>query len=992
MRGSARIALFLIGLVVAPAVSYGQGSIAGIVKDASGAVLPGVTVEAASPALIEKVRAVVTDSGGQYQVVDLRPGLYTLTFTLPGFNVAKREGIELTGSFAATVNVDLRVGAVEETITVSAEAPTVDTQNARQQRVLPKDVLDAIPSGRTPYTTIVLIPGVSAIRDVGGTTNLTLFGSSSIHGGNGSDMRVMVDGTSIGNSEGSGAQSNQLPDMGSTQEVNVDYAGGTADQPYAGLRINIIPREGGNDFKGSFFGTYANDKFQGDNVTDDLKARGLGAPNSLQRVYDFNPSAGGRLVRDRLWVFGGARWVENNSFVAGRYYNLNEGNPDKWTYEPDVTRQAFDRVTQRAANGRVTWQASARNKFSVYYDDQFRCWCNYSGGFAVQPSPEAMSRLEWPDNRLATVAWSSPLTSRLLLEARYSDRLETYAYPDKQPDGSKNFQLIQVTDQAVGLTYRSMGMVSNDNRPFQTTRQAMKQAVVNLSYVTGSHAVKVGFSDLAIARESSGGDLAPYSFSYRFNNALPNQITQFALPYIQIENQRAELGLYAQDKWTINKLTLNLGVRYDWWNSYYPEQHLGPGPLVPTRDLTFPQTEAFSYKDITPRIGAAYDLYGNGKTALRASLGRYTNAAGIGQNSPTELGNPALRLARSVTRTWTDANGNFAADCDLLILQEQDRRASGGDFCGTVNNLNFGRPTPSTTLDPRILSGWGIRPDQWEFSASVQQELAPRVSVNAGYFRRLFGNFLVTDNTLVTPSDYSPFSVTAPADPRLPGGGGYVVTGLYDLNQDKVGQVDNRITFASDFGNQIQHWNGVDLTIDARLRQGVVLQGGVSTGRTSTDRCELAAKVDNPSPLYCHQDTKFLTQVKFLAVYMVPRIAVQVAATYQSIPGPGITANYNAPNAVVSPSLGRNLSGGAPNTTVNLVEPGTMFGEQSNQLDFRVGKVFRLNRLRTLLNFDFYNALNGNSVLTQNNAFAAWQVPLSILSARLFKFSLQVDF
>jgi hypothetical protein len=187
------VLLLLIGLVLVPAAARAQGSIAGVVKDASGAVLPGVTVEAASPALIEKTRSVVTDGTGQYKIVDLRPGPYTVTFTLSGFSTFKRDGIELTGSFTATVNADLRVGQLAETITVTGESPIVDVQNATQQRVLTKDVLDTIPSGRSPTSFAILVPGMTGTNDIGGSNNLNLT-SLSVHGGRNISQRVMIDG------------------------------------------------------------------------------------------------------------------------------------------------------------------------------------------------------------------------------------------------------------------------------------------------------------------------------------------------------------------------------------------------------------------------------------------------------------------------------------------------------------------------------------------------------------------------------------------------------------------------------------------------------------------------------------------------------------------------------------------------------------------------------------------------------------------------------
>jgi hypothetical protein len=252
---------------------------------------------------------------------------------------------------------------------------------------------------------------------------------------------------------------------------------------------------------------------------------------------------------------------------------------------------------------------------------------------------------------------------------------------------------------------------------------------------------------------------------------------------------------------------------------------------------------------------------------------------------------------------------------------------------------------------------------------------------------------VVTDNRALTPADFDRFSITAPRDPRLPDGGGYVVSGLYDINPSKFGiPAQNFVTLASEFGKQIEHWNGVDVNVNARLEGGLMFQGGFSTGRTSTDNCDVVVKLDNPSPLYCHVDTAFLTQVKALGAYLIPRLDVQVSGTFQSIPGPEIAANYTASNAVIAPSLGRNLAGNAANATVNLVSPGTMYGERLNQVDLRFGKVLRYDRTRTTVSLDLYNAFNANPVLSLNNNFAAWQVPTSILTARFAKLSIQMDF
>ena len=974
-------ALFLTALLLlVPAFAHAQASIAGVVKDPSGAVLPGVTVEAASPVLIEKLRSITTDGTGQYRIVDLRPGAYTVTFTLPGFSTVRREGIELTGSFTATVNAELKVGELSETITVTGESPIVDVQGTNQQRVIGKEVLDAIPAGRSHVSFTVLIPGVTTNgpQDVGGTSTL---GATfmSIHGNRASDQRVMIDGFTIRNIAAQGQNANIMPDIGGAQELTVDYGAASAERAYAGLQINLIPREGGNAFKASFFATGVNSSFQSDNYTDELKAQGLSAPNSLKLMYDVNASGGGPIKQDRLWFYASGRAQTNQTYLAGLYFNQNAGNPDAWTYAPNTNERAYSSILQPSGNVRLTWQANQRNKFNFYYEQQGRDWINQLAAV----SPESTVHLEFPKNRLASVTWSSPLTNRLLLDARIANHAEEYL-ERRPPEGSIYWQLIPVTEQGgliPGLIYRAPGVLGvGGTRFFDADMPNMLNAVASLSYVTGAHALKIGFEDLWGRRDLSQVDNES-SLSYRFNNGVPNLITQRATPVQQSDILKGELGVFAQDKWTVKQLTVNAGVRFDYFGTRFPDQHLGPGPNVPTRDLTLPAATWYGFKDLSPRLGAWYDLRGTGRTALKVSIGRYVIAV-----DPT-TGNPYFNLANTVTRSWTDGNRDYVPDCDLL------NPLINGE-CGTISDLRFGQPIPSTTFDPETLSGWGKRPYNWEFSTSVQHELISRVSVNVGYFRRWYGNFIVLDNRAVTPADFGAFSIPAPVDPRLPDGGGYTISSLYNLNPNKVGQVDNYSTFAKNFGRQIEHWNGVDFSVNARLGRALV-QGGLSTGRTSTDNCDVLAQLPEISPVglpYCHVDTAFLTQAKLLGTYTIPKIEVQFAATFQSLPGPNIISNYVAPNSLVQPSLGRPLSGGAQNVTVNLVESGTMYGERLNQLDLRFAKLFRFGRSRTSVNFDLANALNGNAVRTVNNNYAAWLVPQSILDARLFKISAQVDF
>ena len=926
--------LLLIGL---PSTAQAQASVGGVVKDSSGAVLPGVTVEASSPALIEKTRTGVTDGSGQYKIEELRPGTYAVTFTLTGFSSVKREGLELSGSFAATVNAELRVGAVEETITVSAESPLVDVQSAAKQRVISSEVLTDIPTGRTQFTAATLIPGMNLNnQDVGGTNIInTTGGSITAHGSNGNDQRVMIDGLSTANAELAGNASNFLPNFGSVQEVAVDYSSGTAEQAYGGVRINMIPRQGGNRVSGSFFGTAVNASFQGSNYTQDLIDRGLKTPNSINVESDINPGLGGPIQKDTLWFYISARWVHTSNFVGGIFNNLNAGDPQNFAYRIDPTDQSggnrgINNSTQRSANVRLTWQADAKNKFSFFVDDQGRCQCANVNGTT---SPEAANSLLYPIQRMATVAWTAPVSSRVLLEARAGFRGEHYAYSPTKTN--PNLDLIPVTEQGgpvPGILYHATGLQTN-TQPFQNTYGRNVDLSTSLSYVTGAHAFKAGVNDTIILRDESLGD-NNFHVSYVFNSPnsnptvpTPTQIQERTTPYLKAQRQPAGIGLFAQDKWTLNQLTLNVGVRFDYLDIYAPALHLGPAPLVPTRDIDLPETSLAHWKDLTPRLAAAYNLFGTGKTAVRVSLNKYVIAQGV-QGPYGDAITPVNRLANVVTRSWADSNRNLVPECDLTNLQ------ANGE-CGRMSDTNFGSATPSTTINPAVLNGWGVRPYNWEFSTGIQHQVLPRVSVDFGYFRRWFGNFAVTANRAVSASDYTPFSITAPADPRLTNAG-LPVTGLFNLVPNQVGNVDNYFTFASDYGNQIQHWNGVDLTVNARLPQGLLIQGGMSTGKTVTDNCDLVATLPGlllgatnlgvananvwlPAP-FCHQESPFLTQVKFLGSYSVPKVDVQVSGSFQSIAGPLLPANAVLTNAQVQPLIGRPLSG-ATTMTVNLSPP-----------------------------------------------------------------------
>ncbi len=422
MRLECRLALIVLVAWLMPVLASAQGSITGAVRDTSGAVLPGVVVEASSPALIEKVRSAVTDSSGQYRIEDLRPGSYVVTFTLTGFSAVRREGIELSGSIAAQVNAELRVGALEETITVKGESPIVDVVNAKQQSVLDNEVVAAIPTARLYHSLVTLVPGVSlsGSQDVGGLAGpLTV--TFAMRGGPGNEGRLTVDGLSLGASLNGTGVSYTVADVGNAQEVVFSTAGGLGEAENAGPAMNLVPRQGGNRLSGNFFGNWANGSMQSNNFSDEIRRAGLRAPNALSRIWDTSLSVGGPLRRDRLWFFSATRYQGNHRLVGGMFRNRNAGDVNAWNYVADESHQAESDSSWKNVSTRLTWQASPRNKFNFYWDEQRNCTLCNDGGTPTA-SPEARDNNQSPP-RVQQATWTSPATSRLLYEAGFGTNL-----------------------------------------------------------------------------------------------------------------------------------------------------------------------------------------------------------------------------------------------------------------------------------------------------------------------------------------------------------------------------------------------------------------------------------------------------------------------------------------------------------------------------------------------------------------------------------------
>jgi hypothetical protein len=1000
-------------LLLLPRSAFAQGSITGVVKDASGGVLPGVSVEASSPALIEKVRTAVTDGTGQYRIEDLRPGTYTITVTLQGFSTYKREGIELTGTFTATINADLKVGALSETITVSGETPVVDVQSAAREITLSTDVVKSIPTVRSYNGIVVIVPGV--VTNLNDTVTGTATTQFPIHGGRNNEGRLTIDGLNIGNPPGGNQPPAYIADVGNAQEVTFITSGGLGETETAGLTMNIVPRTGGNRMTGSLFfsGTGAN--LQSNNLTSDLQAQGVALPTPLEKVYDLNGAIGGPIKQDKVWYYVNARTQGSTKKIAGVYANANAGDPTKWLYVPDPNNQMYSDRTWENLSGRVTWQVTPRNKFGAFWDEQATCrkCTGATTGITDPPrvTPEATGVGATKPLRVPQATWTSPVTNRLLLDAGFGGVYYGWGNMERDPNPTAN--LVRVSEQCAagcaanggiaGLVYRSQDFGTNFTGSWNWKG--------NVSYVTGANSFKVGYQGTYMTDDRTWST-NNQNMTFRLNNGVPNLITESISPWIN--NARAGWhAFFAQDQYTRGRVTLQGALRFDRSSSWFPEQKEGPSRFLPT-GITIPAADGVNaYKDFTPRIGASWDVFGNGKTAVKANLGKYLEGVGVQLNYANS--NPTLRMPQTtgpfgtsgVTRTWTDGNSNFVPDCNLL---NPNANSAGGDTCGAISNLLFGQNVLTNNYDPALLTGMGVRSADWDLGVTLQQQIMPRASLEIAYTRRWYSGFTVTDNQATANSDWSPYSITAPSDSRLPGGGGYVVSGLYDINPAKFGQVNNLIIDSSKYGEEYQYFNGLDVTLNLRLRNGLTLTGGTSTGQTVADNCAVRANlpelnqgigaglvgstVNTVSP-YCHVAYGVLTQGRGLGSYIIPKIEVQVSGVFQSKPGQLLAANWAAGNQFITPSLGRPLAGGLPNATINLVAPGSMYGDRVNQLDFRVAKILKFGRSRLMAGVDLYNALNSSAVLTYNTAFipgGTWLQPITFVTGRLVKFSAEITF
>jgi hypothetical protein len=969
-------------LLFLPLAADAQSAFSGVIRDASGAVLPGVTVEASSPVLIEKARSVVTDGEGRYTIVDLRPGTYKITFTLAGFATLVRDGVDLPGNTTVPINTELKVGSLEESVTVTSQSPLVDVQNAQRTHVLERSVLDALPTTRNMQTVGAPIPGVKLSRpDVGGSQGMEQ-AYMRTHGADDRHTSMQVDGMTVNSSMGDG-NIQAYNDDALAQQVVFQTSALPAEVASGGVRVNMIPKDGGNTVSGGgFFGGTAHG-WQSDNNDNALRNRGFLYRNFVQHVQDFNFNMGGPIVRNKLWFFTTARHVSVDEGVANTYYKV--------PYEKyKVGDPAIEGQFVRDVLVRFTYQATSKSKLSIYLE---RIWKHKDPELAPNVDPVTASDIrDWRHALyyVGQVKFTSTITNKLLYEFGYSTNLERLSQryqPAIEEIAQHPFTpewYTQVTHNN-STTTNVTGAASGGSTGTYPDRKVFSTA---LSYVTGSHALKSGVQwSFGVDGNSQfrTGDIVQ---NYILNTAgveTVNSVTVYNTPTRYFEYVNADVGIYAQDVWTLRRLTLSPGFRYDHFNAKIQGGCRLAGRFVPA----FCQPDVPNmpnWNNLSPRFSAVYDLFGDAKTALKGSVSKYMLPWAGGWAKRYD---PFTTV--SETRNWTDLNHDGIAQDDEI---------------GQSGNANFGVSTGRSPA-PGLSREYNV-----ETAAGIQHQLLPRLSIFGGYYHRHFYKQEAQRNPLLTMDDWTPFPKANPL------GNGEMLT-LFNLNLAKAGLYSSQLI---DINSSINRtiYDGFEASFNARLPRGANVFGGWSNDRLITVSCD---QYDPNKLRFCDQTGKtfqqygktsmppFRNDFKLSANYPLAW-GVEVSGVFMSYAGKGNSYTAQDPSlgvywtvpapefpngqrtrtVVSAPIL---LAAGSQTQApgVNLISPNTKFEPRWNQLDLSAKRTFRFQGKEIQGQVAVFNVFNANTVLQEVQSYGtSIGQPQNVLQGRLMRLALLVNF
>jgi hypothetical protein len=786
----------------------------------------------------------------------------------------------------------------------------------------------------------------------------------STHGMTAANNTVMVDGMMVNGLQGDGAiQAYHNEAM--SQEMSYQTSGISAETSAGGVRLNMIPREGGNRFSGDFRYSLRPGEWQGSNLTERHIAAGVQAGNAIDRIVDATFSQGGPIKRDKLWFFTTARYNSVNTKIANTFF--------------DDGSQGVDDQYIRQALLRLTWQMTPRNKLSAYFDEIDK----YRGHDMQSNEDPEEAALQWfsPAYHTAQVKWSSTVSSRMLIEAGWSSNLEYYTNSYRPGVGKPRFTTEWFASasrlEALQGGRRTAATAENTQSPERHNVQA------SISYVTGSHNFKFGF-------QNTWGDFmhtvdanADLTQQYRSpigtpKYSVPDSVVIRNTPLIYGERLNRDFGIYAQDSWKLNRLTLNYGIR---WENVVAQVHAAESPagrFVPERRFDAIH-DLPNWKNWAPRFSMVYDVFGNGKTALKYSLNRYNQARTTGIAAEY---NP-LR-SQTATLPWRDVNGNDIA--------EGERGCTGFPRVGC--EIDFSNLSPNFGL--AALNEYGAYPRTWnlESALELQQEILPRLSGTVSWFRGNFHNLPITINRSYTHADYTPYTVYNP------------LTG--EPIQVFARTLQNRPTLNLDTYDPERErmYESFNFEFNARPGRGFLVFGGLAVERQLDVACTAP---DDPNALrFCNDHENNVPYRKsFKLSGTLPLMwGVNVSAVFQSNHGTassrtlvatrGVTrypANCPAPCPAGQIIMPTNVFG-QTSLTVALVDGDTVYTDRINQLDIRFGRTFEVGRVRVIPSVELFNINNSDAIISYAstnalNAGSSYLRPNSIMQPRMVGFNVQ---
>jgi hypothetical protein len=943
---TAALAVTLTVMLGAAAEAQQTGAVSGLVRDNQGGVLPGVTVNVSGETLGGATRSTVTTDQGLYSLTGIPPGTYTVAFELTGFTTQTRDGVAVQVNRTTRLDVELGVGGLQETITVSGETPVVDVSSTVTQTNITKDLYEAIPTGRNPWVMAGLVPGVVTGRlDVGGTEgmqqyNLEAFGSAD------SQKSFSIDGLKTNWAGGNGGATMQYYGFEMYEEYNMQTASGTAESDVSGVYMNMVTKSGGNRFASDHNFYFMNDGLQGDNIDDDLRSRlGLtsggqtgAAGNPIDISYDWSSTLGGPIKRDRLWFFGATRRWRLDQFQIGAT------NPDG--------SQAIDDNRIENYMGKITGQATASTRASFMFNR------NLKYRFHRRDSPylfveDLASTLQDQPAQNFVAQVNQVVGQRGVFDARFGRMWGEF--PSRYQEGA--------TDIAVRDVVRFTRINAAEIQSLNPNHRYQGNATFSyfVPAMAGSHDFKAGvqlsWERMAYDRIRNGDIL----LELRDNVAFQGQIAN--TPIVS-DHKMDTWGAFLQDRWVLGRATINLGVRLDGASGYLPEQSSPAGTYVGAR--SFPETDIYDFSlNVAPRLGISYDVFGNGQTAVKAYFGRFYNQFG---SEIVEATNPNALATLNVA--WNDVNGN--------------RRLDAGEL-GTLPVFQRGLfPTFDQNAD---------RPYSDEFNVGVEHQLVPNLAVGVSYHRRHHRQGLGLIDAARPADAFTPEARTY-TDPVT--GQAQSLT-IYKLRPE-YGTLQNRVITNVDVLES--DYNGVTFDVQKKMSNrwqmlaGLTLQrhrgfehSGTYTTGAGVGACAL---VNDPNCLINRNDGSVFTDVPWVfnlsGSYMLPWYDIAIAAKYNARDGDPL--NRTNVFTFTNPTTTQ------PSATVRLAPRGTDRTETVNQfVDLRVSKRQRIGIANLEASLDLFNVLNANHVLLQNEALGTtFGRPTRILTPRIIRFGLTARF